>query len=445
MGMNGKNVAVLGFGESGVAAAELLLCEGARVTVLDAGAERSGGAAEAFAGRGVRFAWGAAAEAEAAAGGYDLAVLSPGIDPATPLVRGLAGRGVEVVGEFEFASGYCRCPSAAVTGSNGKTTTTALAAAVLAGCGLRAEAAGNCSPAFSAVVGRTAGLDAIVLEASSFQLETVRAFHPKVAALLNLSPNHLDRYRSMEEYREAKLRIFANQGPGDVAVVNAREEWPGLKAEVVRFSAALGGADYGLRDGRVTYRGEAVCDLRGAKLKGAHNAENAMVALAIGRAFGLEFGAMEAVVREFAPPAHRCEIVRTLGGVEWVNDSKSTSLEAMEKALVAEERPVVLIAGGKDKGFGFEPIGELVGRKCRRAVLIGEMAGRIEAAWSGRVACERAAGLAEAVAAARAAARPGDVVLFSPGTSSFDMFANFVDRGNRFRSLVNQREPDPCA
>jgi UDP-N-acetylmuramoylalanine--D-glutamate ligase len=181
--------------------------------------------------------------------------------------------------------------------------------------------------------------------------------------------------------------------------------------------------------------------MKEARLKGRHNAENVMAALAVGRCLGLEFSAMAAPVCEFSAPPHRCELVRTLEGVDWVNDSKSTSLDAMQKALLAEERPVVLIAGGKDKGFEFDAVARLVSERCHDAVLIGEMAARIGKSWGGGVPCARAASLAEAVDMARAKARSGDAVLFSPGTSSFDMFKNYIDRGDQFRALVQSLQP----
>lgn len=436
---DGQHIAVLGLGESGAAAASLLLDLGARVTVLDAApatslAPRFAPLAEA----GVSLLAGEAAASDR--GTYDLGVLSPGIPPSTPLLARFRSKNIPLIGELEFAWRACKCPAIGITGSNGKTTTTSLAAAILASCGIRTVAAGNISPAFSAVVPRTGDLDVVTLEISSFQLETIASFRPCVAAFLNLSPNHLDRYTSLEEYRAAKLRIFENQSASDFAVVNAREHLPGLRAKKITFSASVPDADFTLEGTAIRHAGETVFDMREARIRGRHNAENIMAALAIGHAWGLAFDAMAPAVRAFSAPPHRCETVRFLDGVEWVNDSKSTSIEATEKALLAEDRPVVLIAGGKDKGTGFEPLAPLVAARCRHAVLIGEMAERIAAAWRNITPCTIAPDLAAAVAAARSAARPGDVVLFSPGTSSFDMFQNYIDRGDQFRrTVLNQQ------
>jgi UDP-N-acetylmuramoylalanine--D-glutamate ligase len=275
----------------------------------------------------------------------------------------------------------------------------------------------------------------MVLEVSSFQLETIHAFHPHVSVWLNLSPNHLDRYRDIDEYRTAKLRIFANQIAEDFAVVNAREALPPLAARRITFSAYRSDADFSLRDGVIHYKNEPVLDQRNTRLTGIHNAENLMAAMGVGLALGLDFERMSAAVQEYTAPVHRCEFVRDFKGVRWVNDSKATNLDSVEKAIFSETRPIVLIAGGKDKGFEFDPIAPLVRERVRHAVLIGEMKERIARSWSA-TDCHLAASLEEAVAVASQLAQEGDTVLFSPGTSSFDMFRNYGERGNRFKEAV---------
>jgi UDP-N-acetylmuramoylalanine--D-glutamate ligase len=277
----------------------------------------------------------------------------------------------------------------------------------------------------------------MTLEVSSFQLETIRRFRPEIAVWLNFAPDHLDRYHSMDEYYAAKIRIFENQTESDWAVINLRDPLPPLKAKKIAFSAYANGGDFEFRDGVIFYHGEPVLPLAETNLRGVHNAENLMGALGVGVARGLSFEAMRPPLCLYRPLPHRCEIVRTLEGVEWVNDSKGTNLDSVEKALFSEDRPVVLIAGGKDKGFEYDSLTELVARKCRSAILIGEMADRIEALWQSHLPCYNVGrSLERAVHAARAAAQRGDVVLFSPGTSSFDMFRNYADRGNQFRALV---------
>jgi UDP-N-acetylmuramoylalanine--D-glutamate ligase len=436
MNHGGKKTVVLGLGHSGEAAATLLLDQGAAVTVCessDSPAIRE--KAEALRARGVHVLIGADAERDS--GAYDLAVLSPGIDPVVPLVRNVVAKNIPVIGELELAFKECACPVVAITGTNGKTTTTELTTRILQGCGLRTMASGNIGLPFATAVRQSRELDVMILEVSSFQLETIKSFRPKVSAWLNLSANHLDRYPGIEEYRAAKLRIFENQGPEDFAVVNAVNDLPPLKAQVITFSASTANADFTLRDSAIYFRSRRILEQSATRLPGPHNAENIMAALGIGHALGLEVDALAASISDYAPPAHRCEFVRELDGVRWVNDSKATNLDAMAQALRSAAGPVVLIAGGKDKGFEFDGIAEQVQSRARAAVLIGEMRHRIAASWK-NTECHCVDSLEEAVAVAQKLARPGDTALFSPGTSSFDMFRNYGERGNQFKTFVQQ-------
>ncbi len=436
---SGKSAVVLGLGDSGEAAAMLLAEEGATVTVCDSsdGAlqrEKAAGL-ESF---GIKVLLGAAADTDPAP--YDVCVLSPGIDPAVPLVQNVVSKNVPVIGEIELGFEECICPVVAITGTNGKTTTTELTTAMLQGSGVRTLASGNIGLPFASAVRQSNELDVMVLEVSSFQLETIRHFRPHVAVWLNLSPNHLDRYRDVEEYRAAKLRIFENQTAEDFAVVNARAELPDLAARRITFSATTDDADLTLRDGVIHFRGEPVLDQRTTQLAGVHNAENLMAALGIGMALGVDFDRMAGAVTEYTAPVHRCEFVRELGGVRWINDSKATNLDSVEKAVLSQDGALILIAGGKDKGFEFDPIAPLVRERVREAVLIGQMKERIAASWSG-VPCHLADSLEDAVAVAHAHSKSGDTVLFSPGTSSFDMFRNYGERGNRFKAAVHSLSP----
>jgi len=435
MDFTGKHIAVLGAGKSGETAAILLSQLGAQITLLDSA--DSDALRAKIAGLGIepiQLLAGPGAETDPAQ--YDLGVLSPGIDPITPIVKNFLSKGIDLVGELELAYQLCKCPVIAITGTNGKTTTTELVARMFNACGVRTIAAGNIGTAFTGVVQASDQLDLITLEVSSFQLETIRTFHPKVTAWLNLTPDHLDRYNSVEEYREAKLRIFENQTPEDFAVVNLRDTLPALKAKPITFSAYQAWGDFQLHDQTIYFRGTPVLSMEETFLRGPHNAENLMAAMGIGFAWGLEFEQMKPPLCSYRPLPHRCELIRSIEGVEYVNDSKATNLDALEKALDAETRPVVLIAGGKDKGFEFESVTDLVARKAHCVVLIGEMADSIFTSWGGKVQCEKASSLAHAVELARGNARPGDVVLFSPGTSSFDMFKSYADRGNQFRTLI---------
>ena len=435
-----KRVSVLGAGESGISAALLLAQEGCNVTVHDsASAERLADRALKLSAAGILLL--AGSEALDVPNGTEFAVLSPGIEPETPLVEAFQRAAVPLVGELEFAFQRCKCPVVAVTGTNGKTTTTQLIEAMFNGTGVPTQACGNIGPAFSAKVGQSEELSVMTVEVSSFQLETIKSFRPRIAIWLNFAPDHLDRYPSMNEYYAAKLRIFENQTNDDWSVVNARDVLPKLKARTLRFDAQAPGADFSLVNGMICFLGEPVLRMADTQLSGLHNAENLMAALATGFAWGLDWSAMRPALCAYRALPHRCEVVGTSLGVEYVNDSKATNLDAVEKALASETRKVVLIAGGKDKGFEFDSLTELVAQRCRSTVLIGEMAGRISEQWSGALPCQRARSLGEAVTLARAAAQPGDVVLFSPGTSSFDMFQNYADRGNQFRALVKQLSP----
>jgi UDP-N-acetylmuramoylalanine--D-glutamate ligase len=350
-----KRVAVLGAGESGEAAALLLESERAMVTVLDTAEENKlRKKIDALGTRGIRVLAELAAEHESRHGEYDLAVLSPGIDPAVPLVQNFLRRRIAMIGELEFAYELCQCPIIGITGTNGKTTTTQLVEKMLNACGVKTLAAGNIGPAFSARVRESGNLDVMTLEISSFQLERIERFRCETTVWLNFAPDHLDRYNSLEEYRAAKLRIFDNQTFEDWAIINFRDQLPPLKARVLTFSAYSAGGDFELRDGAILFRGEPVLYLRDAQLRGAHNAENIMAALGVGHVRGLSFEAMREPLCAYKPLPHRCEPIRVVGDVEWINDSKGTNPDSVEKALLSEMRPVVLIAGGKDKGFEYE-------------------------------------------------------------------------------------------
>jgi UDP-N-acetylmuramoylalanine--D-glutamate ligase len=432
-----QNIAVLGAGLSGSAAALLLRSEGAQVTVLDSAEEKNllKSTIDNLRAQNVRVICGAPADEDLSA--YQMAVLSPGIDPTSRLVRNFSSRGIDIIGELELGWRFCeKIPVIAVTGTNGKTTTTELLAQMLNACGQRTIACGNIGNPLSEVAREKQPYDVLTVEISSFQLETIRTFHPSISLWLNFAPDHLDRYRSVAEYRAAKLRIFENQTDADVAVVNAIEKIPNIRPRTITFSAYANDGDFRLSEGAILYRDESVLRLADTKLRGLHNIENLMATLAVGMARGLSFSEMVPSLSAYEPRPHRCEFVREVNGVTYVNDSKATNLDAMDKALRAQTKPVILIAGGKDKGFSFDPLRSLVKEKVRSTILIGEMAESIRRSWAGAVESEIASSLADAVERAHTSANPGEMVLFSPGTSSFDMFKSYVDRGDQFRSLV---------
>jgi len=438
-----KNVVVLGLGRSGMAAASLLLRDGARVVVRDEG---DGEVLEERANRlrqlGICVELGNRFDPAAQ---FDLAVLSPGIAPERPIVREIITQKTPVLSELELAYLFCLSPIVAITGTNGKTTTTELIAAMLEGCGKRAIAAGNIGHAFSDAVNESAGLDALVLETSSFQLEKIVQFRPDVAVWLNVTPDHLDRHVTMEEYAKAKARIFMNQSREDFAVVSvqalqwARKIGCEIKARIITVSAAGQEADLWLDrvDGQTIWSRLPECHgilmrMDETNLRGSHNAENILATLATGLAMKLPVSLMREAICSYCPQPHRCEFVASINGVTYINDSKATNTDAVEKALCSLIGPVVLIAGGRDKGLDFSTIKEVVAEKVKLAVVIGETQEKICRAWSG-VPCLRASSMAEAVRVAASHARSGDTVLLSPACASFDMFENYEHRGNEFK------------
>ena len=436
MRYSNQNVAVLGAGLSGAAAALLLKAEGASVTVLDSADENKllKSTIDNLRAQKIRVICGAAADQNSDK--YDFVVAIPGIDPASALAQNFSSRKIDIIGELELGWRSCETPVIAITGTNGKTTTTEMLAQMLNDCGQKTIACGNIGKPLSEVAREKNRYDVLTVEVSSFQLETIQTFHPSIALWLNFAPDHLDRYRSVAEYRAAKLRLFENQIADDVAIVNAVESLPELRARKITFSAYSNRADFRLSEGAIVFENNPVLRLNQTKLRGSHNIENLMATLAAGHARGLAFEKMVPPLCTYEPRPHRCEFVRQIAGVDYINDSKATNLDAVEKALQAQTKPVVLIAGGKDKGFNFEPLRSLVKEKVRSTILIGEMAERIARDWDGAVKSELATSLADAVARAHATAKSGEVVLFSPGTSSFDMFKSYADRGDQFRALV---------
>ena len=430
MSLAGKNVVILGAGRSGRAAAALALREGAGVHVHDAAAEIHGMPAE------VRL-HPSADEASGRATTCDLLVVSPGIDTYGPLVRSYSAGAGEMVGETEFASRYYKGRVIGITGTNGKTTTTELVERILNAGGHLAAPCGNYGPPLSEVVLRDPVPTAVALELSSFQLETIRGFRPDVAVWLNFAPDHMDRYPTVQAYRDAKLRIFENQTAGDTAVVRAGEKIPALRTKVVTFSTEDDSADWFSDGRRISRNGETVIDLEtSTRMRGLHNAENAMAAIAACEAIGVPIASATKALDGYAPPLHRCELVRTLDGVEYLNDSKATNLHALESALRSQTRPVVLIAGGKEKGLDYAPVVPLLAKHAVAAVTFGQIAEPLASVFSAAVPVERTATLAEAIEAARRHAPRGGTVLLSPGTSSFDQFSGYEQRGDAFREIV---------
>ena len=441
---------VVGIGLSNLALIRYLLQKGAKVTACDRRTpEQLGDRAEELARLGVSFSTGEGYLAPLA--DHDLIFLTPGMPKHLPEIEAARQRGATISGEIGLVLDRCKAPVVAVTGSAGKTTTTTLIGAILEASGRETHVGGNIGTVLIERVEQIPPEAAVVLELSSFQLQLVRR-SPNISVITNISPNHLDVHASMEEYVEAKKAIFRYQSPSDWLILNADDpqvsafagEAPG---HVVRFSRKgdPGGEHAAfIRDGQVIWRrnGQELPTLfvDEIQLMGLHNQENVLAAMAATYLAGAPMSAVREVLTTFTGVEHRIEPVRELAGAKWYNDSKATSPTEAVAALSTLPAPIVLIAGGSDKGIPFDPIAKLVAEKVKSLILTGPTAPKIEEAvrrggYNGPV--QRAAEMGEAVALARQAAAPGDYVLLSPACASFDAYRNFEERGRHFKALVN--------
>jgi len=410
-----KRVTVIGCARSGVAAAQLLRRLGARVFVTESGdSPEIRKRLERLRADGVDGEVGG--HTRRAVGDTDLVVVSPGVPPDAGPVRWAGERGVDVISEIELAASVSPASIIAVTGTNGKTTTTTLIGLVVRTWGKKAHILGNIGSPFSLRADQIQPEDFVCLEVSSFQLETIRTFCPRVAAVLNLTPDHMDRYPDMAAYRNAKKRITMNQQAGDTLVLNYGDPEVRSLASATRASVVFFNKDP----------------------DEARFNENQMAVLAIARALGIPRAVCEGVFAAFKGVEHRMEFVRTVKGVDFINDSKATNIDSTVWALKNVAKPAVLIVGGRDKGSDFGRVIPLVREKAKAAVVVGEAAGRIAAAWKDVVPVLSAASFDEAVSAAFGRASAGDCVLFSPMCKSFDMFTDYEHRGRTFKDIVNK-------
>lgn len=449
----GKRVLVVGAGKSGLAAARFLLAKGAHVVLTDnRPADRLDLPADpALAGLEYRLG-----RYPGIAEGWDLVVTSPGVPPEIPPLGEARRAGIPVTGEFELAMRFARGPVIAITGTNGKTTTTTLTGRIFREAGYPTLVAGNIGLPLTNEVENMAADGVIVVEASSFQLETAATFRPKVAVILNITPDHLDRHKTMQRYTEAKAAVFANQTAEDWTILNRDD---GMAASL---AARTGGRviffsrkhilDQGVfvRDGMITVRDsgrpQAILPAGDLLLPGPHNLENALAAVAAAWVMGVPPVSMARTLAEFPGVPHRLELVAEIRGVRYVNDSKGTNPEAAEKALQAYAGPIILIAGGRNKGNRFDGFAGQIKKRVRKLIVMGESAGEIAAAAreAGFTDIEPADDLPGAVRLAHRAARPGEVVLLSPACASWDMFESFEERGDLFRVTVRSLVRGPA-
>lgn len=438
---SGTNIVwVLGAGASGEAAAELLRAEGVAVTVLDAGQGPAQTAAAArLAARGVEVRLGAESLPE---GRADLCVVSPGIPDSSAWVVECARRGVPCRSELELGWSRRTAPVLAVTGSNGKTTLVRLLEHVLGEAGLRVRAAGNIGPPLAREV--RGALDWLVVEVSSFQLETVEAFRPEIGILLNLFPNHLDRHGTMEHYARLKARLFARTVPADLCIVPTEWEprvrdWSQGRGRWLTFGPEPGAAVRHV-PGALQAEGKPVVDLRGTLFDNRVMGATAASAWAAAAACGVSLGTFERALSSFQPPPHRMQAAGSARGVRFVNDSKATNLAAMAAGVQRCAGAVRLIAGGLPKESDFDWVKDLLAERVASAYLIGSASRAMSAAWSDAVVCRECGDLDRAFSCAVREARSGETVLLSPGCASFDQFSSYQERGQRFLDLVRQEQ-----
>lgn len=445
MQLNGLNIRIWGIGITGMATAGFCRRRGARVTVVDtAKTPRTEAAANALMDMGVSVALGPGADAGPIEA--DLLVLSPGVPHDLPAIRQAANRGVGVIGEIELACRFIKSPIIALTGTNGKTTTTTLIGNMLRASGKTVFVGGNIGEPLIGLADSSAAVDWVVAEVSSFQLDTIERFRPEIGVILNVTDDHLDRYPDFAAYGRSKFRLLENQGPEDLAILNGDDRFtqsqpPPVARRWVFQRGPLLGSGAQIQDNRILTNVEGLPSLEVnlglSPLTGPHNAENiAAAALATLAAGGTESGVREAV-RGFKGLPNRLEPVAEVDGVRFYNDSKATNVDAVMRALDSFEDPIVLIMGGQDKGGSYAPLEKPVRERVRRLIVLGEAATIIEAALGGLVATDRAATMEEAVRLAARAAVSGDVILLSPACSSFDMYANYAERGADFARAVN--------
>jgi len=442
----GKTTAVVGLAKSGVAAARLLRRLGVRVLASDSSPlESLTEEARALDREGCTL-W-AGGHPDAAFVGADLVVVSPGVPLELPALASVRARGVPIIGELELAWRVMEADAIAITGTNGKTTTTALTGELLRTQVRPVLVGGNIGTPLAEHAIEFPGDGIVVAETSSFQLDTVDLFRPRVAAVLNITPDHLDRHGTFERYVDAKARIFANQGPTDCAVLNADDPVTAGLAGRVRGRVIWFSRLTTLTHGVFIYDGwivaklngstERICPVGEITLRGQHNVENVLAATACALWTGMAPSAIRRGIAAFRGVAHRIERVHDDRGVVYYNDSKGTNVDSTIKALESFTEPVVLIAGGKGKGQDFAPLAEAARGRVRGAVLIGQDRDRIRTALEAAdIPVETADSMDDAVRRARDVARVGDVVLLSPACASFDMFRNFEHRGDVFKSAV---------
>ncbi len=435
MQIEGSYIAVAGMAQSGIAVAEFLAGKGACVRAVDSKPLEQ---LKGVAGLGIEFRQ----QSPQAFDGVDLVVISPGVPFDIPELEEVRRRGVKVIGEVELAAEFLKGPSIGVTGSNGKTTTTALIGHLLREARIPVQVGGNIGKPVTAMIASSREEQWNVLELSSFQLETIERFRARIGVCVNVTPDHLDRHRTFQAYADAKARLFETQAKNDCAVLNAddetcREYGRRTRARVVWFSTRRDTNPGVWADqARLYYDGAPFLDIKDIPLRGRHNVENVCAGAAAARLAGVPLEKIAAAVRTFPGVEHRIEFVRKVNGVDYYNDSKATNVDATLKSIEAFDGPIWIILGGKDKGSDYTVLAEPLRAKARAVLLIGAAAEKIEHQLAAAVRFVRCGTLEKAVAFVHEAAEPGDTVLLAPACASFDQFQSYEHRGRVFKDLV---------
>jgi len=443
--LQNKKTSVIGAARSGVAVAKLLRSQGAQVFVSDmAPAEKIQSQISELQAFGIEFESGNHSNRVF---DCDLMIISPGVPGNAPVVSEAQHRGIEIVSELEVGSWYCRAPIVAITGSNGKTTTTTLTGRILSDATKKHIVAGNIGTAFSSVVLELAETDIAVLEVSSFQLDHIDKFRPRISVILNITSDHMDRYdHSMEKYASSKARVFKNQRSDDILIYNLDDEWTRKvveRAPCRKFPISI---QQNVHRGACVEENNLVVYTKGNRtelididqifIKGKHNLYNSMAAGLAGILLGVHPTSIHTTLKTFEGVEHRLEFVRDINNVRYYNDSKATNVDSVWYALQAFKEPIILLLGGRDKGNDYTRLLDLVRKQVKTIIAIVESAKKVEDSFRGTTVIKKATSMDEAVATARFLSQPGDIVLLSPACASFDWFRNYEHRGEVFKQLV---------
>jgi UDP-N-acetylmuramoylalanine--D-glutamate ligase len=446
MDLLGKKVLVVGMARTGLSTAKFLRARGSIVSATEAKPkEEMREAIQELKGMDISIEWGGHQKETFLK--PDLIVLSPGVDPKIEPIQKALQKGIKVISELELACHFIQIPIIAVTGTNGKTTTTLLISEMLREDGRKVGVGGNVGEPLILFANGENQWDVLVVEVSSFQLEAIEDFRPRFSVLLNITEDHLDRYPSYVKYIEAKMRIFSNQNSGDTAVLNRDDPIVMKFGERVKAKKVLFSMEEKLNEGAFT-NGQTIYLRLGGKeenypldqapLKGVHNVENMMAAITVARIFGCSKEAIQNVLNRFKGLEHRLEFVREIEGIRFYDDSKGTNVGSVVKSLQSFSEPVILIAGGKDKNGDLSPLRELIRSRVKQLILIGEAKERMGRELGGLTITTMTKTLEDAVLLAYQTAKRGEVVLLSPACSSFDMFKDYKERGKVFKEAVNR-------